>query len=171
MVAAQIFLTGFVLLSAFDIFYFHLWKERLTSSAKHLHETRLHAWGNGITAALALCLAWLEWHGWTILLPLGLIAWESALGILDYLEEKRSRPVKFLEKAAHWCMLLLHTGFLFCAAPSAWDWWQKSSHTVVSPGTLSISLTLSALLLLGGAISESRVFRRFQKPKAAPEDV
>lgn len=160
MTASLGFLTAFSLLSAFDVFYFHLWKERLPSRGEFARETGLHAKGNTVTAAMTLSLAWFEWHGWTILLPLLLLAVESALGILDYLEEKRSRAVKRPEKAAHWCMLLLHTAFVICAALPAWGWFQENSRILYSPGSLSPALTLGAILLLGGAISESRVFRQ-----------
>lgn len=150
------FLAAFCALSAFDVFYFHVWKERLTHRSEYRRETLLHAWGNGITGCLALALAWFEWRGWALLFPLLLIVAETILGILDYLEEKRSREVGRNEKAAHILMLFLHTGFAVLAGVKALELWARQSAVAPAATVMSIPLTLAAIFLLAGAAMEGR---------------
>jgi hypothetical protein len=150
------FLTAFCALSALDAFYFHVWKERLARRPAFQQEAVLHSFGNGITGLLALALAWFEWRGFAILLPLGLVAAESGLGVLDYLEEKRCRAVALPEKAMHLCMLFLHTGFAVSAIAPALEWWSQDSQVVPASHVLQYPLTLAAIALLAGAACESK---------------
>ncbi len=150
------FLTAFCALSALDAFYFHVWKERLAKQSVFQREAALHSRGNGITGLLALALAWFEWRGFAIVLPLALIAAETGLGILDYLEEKRCRPVALPEKAMHLCMLFLHTGFAISAVSTALEWWKQESQVVPASHVLQYPLTLAAIALLAAAAYESR---------------
>lgn len=150
------FLFAFLLLSAFDGFYFHVYKEDLGTHAAFQRERSLHVQGNVISAALAMAVAWLEWHGWTLLLPLALLAGEIALSVLDYFEEKRVRNPHPAEKALHWSMLCVHTAFALLALPAALLWWSAPTELIPTTGLQSAALTAASLALLAAAAVEAR---------------
>ena len=154
MTAALLFFLGFLVLSAFDALYFHVYRERLAAHSVSQRERMLHVRGNIAAAALGLMLAWFEWRGLWILVPLLFFAAELTFSILDYLEEKRVRTPGLPEKAVHWILAGLHTAFALLALPSALAWLLAPGE-VAFQNALTLPLTAASVLLFAAAIAEA----------------
>lgn len=113
-------LTFQAVVGAFDNFWHHELEARLPQRTSARHELRLHAAREGIYGLLFAGLAWLQWQGWWVLLPAGLLLAEMFITIADFLEEDRSRKLPPLERALHTVLAVSYGLLLGLIGPMFW---------------------------------------------------
>ncbi len=116
-----VLLTVQSLLGAFDNFWHHEREARLPQRTSARHELRLHAAREAIYGLLFASFAWLQWRGWWVLLPAGLLVAELFITIADFLEEDRSRKLPPLERALHTVLAVSYGLLVGLAGPLFWQ--------------------------------------------------
>ena len=116
-----VLLTVQSLLGAFDNFWHHELEARLPQRTSARYELRLHAAREAIYGLLFASFAWLQWSGWWVLLPAGLLLAEMFITIADFLEEDRSRKLPPLERALHTVLAVSYGLLVGLAGPLFWQ--------------------------------------------------
>lgn len=115
------------LAGAFDNFWHHELEARLPQRISARHELRLHSAREAIYGLLFAGLAWVQWQGWWVMLPAGLLLVEMFITIADFLEEDRSRKLPPLERALHTVLAVSYGLLLGVIAPLFWQAAQRPS--------------------------------------------
>ena len=115
------------LVGAFDNFWHHELEARLPQRISARHELRLHSVREAIYGLLFAGLAWVQWQGWWVMLPAGLLLVEMFITIADFLEEDRSRKLPPLERALHTVLAVSYGLLLGVIAPLFWQAAQRPS--------------------------------------------
>lgn len=116
-----VLLTVQSLLGAFDNFWHHELEARLPQRQSARYELRLHAAREAIYGLLFASFAWLQWSGWWVLLPAGLLVVELFITIADFLEEDRSRKLPPLERALHTVLAVSYGLLVGLVGPVFWQ--------------------------------------------------
>ena len=100
------------LLGAFDTIYHHEIKVALPQQVTAKLELKIHAIRAMLYGTLFIGLAWFEWHGHFIWLPITLVLIEVALTLWDFIIEDQSRLLPASERITH-TLLAINGGAAF----------------------------------------------------------
>lgn len=109
------------LVGAFDNFWHHELEAKLPQRKSARYELRLHSAREAIYGLLFAGFAWVQWQGWWLLLPVGLLLAEMFITIADFLEEDRSRKLPPLERSLHTVLAVSYGLLLGVLAPVFWQ--------------------------------------------------
>ncbi|HVR46521.1 MAG TPA: hypothetical protein VMT95_07815 [Candidatus Binatia bacterium] len=144
MTVALCVLVALALMGAFDTIVYHEHVARLPHDPVARLELKLHASRDFVYAVLFATLAWLEPHGWAVLLLALLLAVEIAITLSDFIVEDRTRKLPAGERSMHALMGITYGVFLALLWPNAAAWLgAPAGFATTSYGWLS--LVLSAL--------------------------
>ena len=127
MTAALSVLIVMALMGAFDTIVYHELVARLPHHPAARRELQLHASRDFVYAALFGSLAWLQPHGWVVLLLAILLATEIAITLSDFIVEDRTRKLPPGERAIHAIMGITYGIFLTLLFPNAVGWLSASA--------------------------------------------
>ena len=134
------------LMGAFDTIVYHELVARLPSNLAARRELQLHASRDFVYAVLFGSLAWLQPHGWAVLLLAVLLAMEIAITLSDFIVEDRTRKLPPGERAMHAVMGITYGIFLALLFPNAPAWFgAPSGFEAASYGWISWALSASAV--------------------------
>jgi uncharacterized protein len=122
MTAALYVLIVMALMGAFDTIVYHELVARLPCDPAARRELQLHASRDFVYAVLFGSLAWLQPHGWAVLLLAVLLATEIAITLSDFIVEDRTRRLPPGERTMHALMGINYGIFLTLLFPSAVGW-------------------------------------------------
>ncbi|HEV2740752.1 MAG TPA: hypothetical protein VGU66_19480 [Candidatus Elarobacter sp.] len=122
MTAALSVLIVMALMGAFDTIVYHELVARLPHDPAARRELQLHASRDFVYAVLFASLAWLQPHGWVVLLLAVLLATEIAITLSDFIVEDRTRKLPPGERAMHAIMGITYGIFLTLLFPHAAGW-------------------------------------------------
>jgi uncharacterized protein len=122
MTAALCVLIVMALMGAFDTIVFHELVARLPRHPSARRELELHASRDFVYTVLFGSLAWLQPHGWLVLLLAILLAIEIAITLSDFIVEDRTRKLPPGERAMHAVMGITYGVFLALLFPNAAGW-------------------------------------------------
>ncbi len=146
MTAVLCVLIMLALLGAFDTVVYHEIIARLPHVPAAQRELQLHAVRDFIYATLFGMLAWMQPHGWAMLLLATLLAIEIAITLSDFIVEDRTRKLPPGERAMHALMGITYGVFLALLYPNAIGWLSApAGFATVSYGWLSWTLSIFAL--------------------------
>ncbi|WP_051302971.1 TIGR01777 family oxidoreductase [Comamonas composti] len=168
-----ILLTVQSLLGAFDNFWHHEREARLPQRTSARYELRLHAAREAIYGLLFASFAWLQWSGWWVVLPAGLLVTELFITIADFLEEDRSRKLPPLERALHTVLAVSYGLLVGLVGPLFWQAAQDAPGVVVVTHgwwTVLFSLASAGVLLwsLRNALAVHKLGAMLEELQAAP---
>jgi hypothetical protein len=150
MIAALCVLLALALMGAFDTIVFHELVARLPWTPGARRELQLHAARDVAYFVLFASLAWLEPHGWLVLLLALLLATEIGITLSDFIVEDGTRKVSAGERSMHAIMGITYGIFVALLFPQAIGWaHEPTGFANASYGTLSWLLSLFALGVLG----------------------
>jgi hypothetical protein len=156
MTAALCVLIALALMGAFDTILYHELVARLPHDPAARRELQLHASRDFVYMVLFGSLAWLQPHGWAVLLLAVLLATEIAITLSDFIVEDRTRKLPPGERAMHAVMGITYGIFLALLFPNAAGW--LGAPTGFEPASYGwISWVLSAFAL-GVGLSGIRDF-------------
>ena len=148
-----VLLTVQSLLGAFDNFWHHELEARLPQRKTARLELRLHAAREAIYGLLFASFAWLEWRGWWVLLPAGLMVAELFITVADFLEEDRSRKLPPLERALHTVLAVSYGLLLGLVGPVFWQAAQLPAGVVVQThGGWTVMFSLASACVLAWSL-------------------
>ncbi|MEA2785873.1 MAG: uncharacterized protein QOF71_1977 [Candidatus Eremiobacteraeota bacterium] len=122
MTAALCVLIALALMGGFDTIVFHELVAKLPDNPAAQRELRLHASRDCVYVVLFGSLAWLEPHGWLVLLLAALLATEIAITLSDFIVEDRTRRLPPGERAMHAIMGITYGVFAALLFPHAVRW-------------------------------------------------
>jgi uncharacterized protein len=109
-------------LGALDTLVYHELWARLPGTPSARRELRLHAARDFAYAILFGTLGWVAWHGALTWALAGLLLFEIAITLWDFIEEDRTRRLPAGERVMHSVMAILYGGFLANLIPELRDW-------------------------------------------------
>ncbi|MBB6577688.1 uncharacterized protein (TIGR01777 family) [Comamonas odontotermitis] len=155
-----VLLTVQSLLGAFDNFWHHEREARLPQRTSARHELRLHAAREAIYGLLFASFAWLQWRGWWVLLPAGLLVAELFITIADFLEEDRSRKLPPLERALHTVLAVSYGLLVGLAGPLFWQAAQlPGGVSVVTHGSWTPMFSVASVCVLAWSVRNALAVR------------
>lgn len=158
-----ILLTVQSLLGAFDNFWHHELEARLPQRTSARHELRLHAAREAIYGLLFASFAWLQWSGWWVLLPAGLLLAEMLITIADFLEEDRSRKLPPLERALHTVLTVSYGLLLGLAGPLFWQAAQgEPGVRIVTHGAWTLMFSAASVCVLAWSLRNGLAVRKLE---------
>ena len=122
MTAALSVLIALALMGAFDTIVFHELVAKLPSNPAARRELQLHASRDCVYVILFASLAWLQPHGWLVLLLAALLATEIAITLSDFIVEDRTRRLPPGERTMHAIMGITYGVFVALLFPHAVGW-------------------------------------------------
>ena len=122
MTAALSVLIALALMGAFDTIVFHELVAKLPNNPAARRELQLHASRDCVYVILFGSLAWLQPHGWLVLLLAVLLATEIAITLSDFIVEDRTRRLPPGERAMHAIMGITYGVFAALLFPHAVGW-------------------------------------------------
>jgi hypothetical protein len=122
MTAALCVLIALGLMGALDTVVYHELVARLPHDPAARRELQLHASRDFVYLVLFGSLAWLQPHGWAVLLLAVLLATEIAITLSDFIVEDRTRKLPPGERAMHAVMGITYGIFLALLFPNAAAW-------------------------------------------------
>jgi hypothetical protein len=122
MTAALSVLIVMALMGAFDTIVFHELIARLPHDPAARRELQLHASRDFVYVVLFGSLAWLQPHGWPVVLLGILLATEITITLSDFIVEDRTRKLPPGERAMHAIMGITYGIFLALLFPNAAGW-------------------------------------------------
>jgi len=154
--AALCVLLALALMGAFDTIVYHELVARLPSTPSARRELQLHAARDGIYFILFASLAWLEPHGWLVLVLALLLATEIAITLSDFLVEDGTRKLPPGERSMHALMGITYGIFVALLFPHAIAWSHDSTGLApASYGALTWLLSIFALGVLGSGVRDA----------------
>lgn len=145
MTAALCVLVVLALMGAFDTIVYHEHVARLPHDPVARLELQLHASRDFVYAILFVTFAWLEPHGWAVLLLAALLAVEIAITLSDFIVEDRTRKLPPGERTMHALMGITYGVFLALLWPNAAAWLAAPAGVgTASYGWLSLILSAFA---------------------------
>ena len=148
------------LVGAFDNFWHHELEARLPQRISARHELRLHSAREAIYGLLFAGLAWVQWQGWWVMLPAGLLLVEMFITIADFLEEDRSRKLPPLERALHTVLAVSYGLLLGVIAPLFWQAAQRPSALMLtSHGLWSWLFSVASIGVLAWSVRNAIAVR------------
>jgi len=111
----EIFLNLFIiqaLMGAFDTLYHHELKVALAQRINARLELYIHAVRAVLYGILFVGLAWFEWHGFWVILLIGIVLIEVGLTLWDFVVEDKTRLLPSSERITH-TLLAINGGALF----------------------------------------------------------
>ena len=148
------------LVGAFDNFWHHELEARLPQRISARHELRLHSVREAIYGLLFAGLAWVQWQGWWVMLPAGLLLVEMFITIADFLEEDRSRKLPPLERALHTVLAVSYGLLLGVIAPLFWQAAQRPSALMLtSYGLWSWLFSVASISVLAWSVRNAIAVR------------
>ena len=148
------------LAGAFDNFWHHELEARLPQRISARHELRLHSAREAIYGLLFAGLAWVQWQGWWVMLPAGLLLVEMFITIADFLEEDRSRKLPPLERALHTVLAVSYGLLLGVIAPLFWQAAQRPSALMLtSYGLWSWLFSVASISVLAWSVRNAIAVR------------
>lgn len=149
------------LLGGIDTAVNHEYLERLPQRLEARNEVGLHAARDTIYAMLFAGLAWFEWHGVFAVFIGALLLGEVAVTACDEFIENRIRVLPQNERVMH-VFLILNFGFVIAALVPTLIAWVSLPPAVVRTdhGTLSLALSVLALIAIAWAIRDALAWRR-----------
>ncbi|WP_077000596.1 TIGR01777 family oxidoreductase [Variovorax sp. KK3] len=156
------------LLGAFDNLWHHEMGARLPQRASARIELALHAAREAIYGLLFIGLAWLEWRGLWVLLPVGLLVTDVVITCADFLEEDRTRTLPPLERVLHTVLAVGFGALLGLLAPVFLQWLRSpSALVVVYQGAWSWCFSFGSVVLMLWSLRNLRAAMQW---RAAPTD-
>ena len=156
-----VLLTVQSLLGAFDNFWHHEREARLPQRTSARYELRLHAAREAIYGLLFASFAWLQWRGWWVLLPAGLLVAEMFITIADFLEEDRSRKLPPLERALHTVLAVSYGLLVGLVGPLFWQAAQlPAGVSVVTHGEWTAMFSVASLCVLAWSVRNALAVRK-----------
>jgi hypothetical protein len=113
------------LMGAFDTIVYHELVARLPHDSAARRELQLHASRDFVYAVLFGSLAWLQPHGWPLLLLAVLLATEIVITLSDFIVEDRTRKLPPGERAMHAIMGITYGVFLTLLFPKTAGWFAE----------------------------------------------
>lgn len=160
MTAALCVLLVLALMGAFDTIVFHELVARLPSTPAARRELQLHAARDVAYFILFASLAWLEPHGWLVLVLAVLLATEIGITLSDFIVEDGTRKLPAGERSMHAIMGITYGIFVALIFPQAAGWaHQPTGFSAASYGLLTWLLSLFALGVLGSGIRDALAAR------------
>ena len=167
MTAALAVLIVMALMGAFDTIVYHELVARLPHDAAARRELQLHASRDFVYAVLFGSLAWLQPHGWVVLLLAILLATEIAITLSDFIVEDRTRKLPPGERAMHAIMGITYGIFLTLLFPNAAGWlaapagFAGASYGWISwiLSAFAVSVALSGIRDLAASYMLARAFK------------
>jgi uncharacterized protein (TIGR01777 family) len=138
-------LTVQTLLGALDTLWNHEIVERLPSRRGARHELLAHALRAFAYAGLFVALAWREWHGFWALLIAAVLLFETAVTIIDFVIEDRTRRLPAFERVLHTVLTLMFGVVLMAMAPVLTAWFEQPTARVEVSHGFSAWLTAMAV--------------------------
>lgn len=146
MTAALSVLIVLALMGAFDTIVYHEFVARLPQDPAAQRELLLHALRDFAYAVLFGTLAWLEPHGWPVMLLAALLAIEIAITLSDFIVEDGTRKLPPGERTMHALMGITYGVFVTLLYPNAVGWFSEpSALQTASYGWQSWTLSTFAL--------------------------
>lgn len=146
MTAALCVLFALALQGAFDTIVYHEFVAGLPHEPTARRELQLHAFRDFVYMVLFVVLAWLQPHGWAVLLLVMLLAIEIVITLSDFIVEDRTRKLPSGERTMHALMGITYGIFLALFYPIAAGWFSApAGFEIASYGWLSWSLSIFAL--------------------------
>jgi len=146
MTAALSVLIVLALMGAFDTIVYHEFVARLPQNPAAPRELQLHALRDFVYAVLFAMLAWLEPHGWAVLLLATLLGIEIAITLSDFIVEDGTRKLPSGERTMHALMGITYGVFVALLYPNAIGWLNApSAFQSASYGWQSYTLSAFAL--------------------------
>jgi hypothetical protein len=146
MTAALYALIALALMGAFDTIVYHELVARLPHDPAARRELQLHASRDFVYLVLFGSLAWLQPHGWAVLLLAVLLATEIAITLSDFIVEDRTRKLPPGERVMHAVMGITYGIFLALLFPNAAAWLDApAGFAAASYGWISWVLSAFAL--------------------------
>lgn len=156
-----ILLTVQSVLGAFDNFWHHELEARLPQRTSARYELRLHAAREAIYGLLFASFAWLQWSGWWVLLPAGLLLAEMLITIADFLEEDRSRKLPPLERGLHTVLTVSYGLLLGLAGPLFWQAAQGEPRVrIVTHGAWTLMFSVASVCVLAWSVRNMVAVRK-----------
>ncbi|MDR0215117.1 MAG: TIGR01777 family oxidoreductase [Comamonas sp.] len=160
------------LVGAFDNFWHHELEARLPQRTSARHELRLHSAREAIYGLLFAGLAWVQWQGWWVMLPAGLLLVEMFITIADFLEEDRSRKLPPLERALHTVLAVSYGLLLGVIAPVFWQAAQQPSALILtSHGLWSWLFSVASAGVLAWSVRNALAVRELGRMAASLMDL
>ncbi len=156
MTAALCVLLVLALMGAFDTIVFHELVARLPQTPAARRELQLHAARDAAYFILFASLAWLEPHGWLVLVLAALLATEIGITLSDFIVEDGTRKLPAGERSMHAIMGITYGIFVALIFPHALGWaHEQTGFAATSYGVLTWLLSLFALGVLGSGIRDA----------------
>jgi uncharacterized protein len=155
------------LMGAFDNLWHHELGAKLPQRESARHELALHAAREAIYALLFIGLAWVQWNGAWVVLPVALLLVEIVVTCADFLEEDRGRRLPPLERLLHTWLAVSYGVLLGVLAPVFVQW--QASPTglrVAGHGIASWFFTMCGVLVIGWAVRNAIAVRGLRPPVA-----
>ena len=170
MTAALCVLIVLALMGSFDTIVFHELVARLPRDPAARRELQLHASRDFVYVVLFGSLAWLQPHGWTVLLLAVLLATEIAITLSDFIVEDRTRKLPPGERAMHALMGITYGIFVALLFPNAAGWLAAPASFepafygwiswILSAFALGVGLSGTRDLIASFALARARIAER-----------
>ncbi|HEX9627170.1 MAG TPA: TIGR01777 family oxidoreductase [Acidiferrobacterales bacterium] len=154
-------------LGAVDTLYHHELRAALPQQPGAAVELRIHALRSLLYGLLFAGLAWFDWGGAWLIVPMAVLLVEVVLTLWDFLVEDRSRLLPRSERVLH-TLLAINGGAVFALlALHAPHWWalptglHRASH-----GWLSVAFSLFAAGVTASGIRDAIASRRLRRRAA-----
>lgn len=148
---------------AFDTLVYHEYLQHLPTRKKARLELRLHALRDFAYAIVFGSLAWVEWRGALAWVFAGILLFEIAITLWDFIEEDATRPLPPGERVMHTLMAIIYGAFLANLAPQLWSWSQSATgFGLVHYGLMSWLMSLMAIGVFGSGVRDWAASMRSQ---------
>ena len=157
LIIAQTLLIVQGIFGTFDTLYYHEWVGKLASNPEAKLELKLHSLRSFIYASIFAMLAWIELHGFFVLILIMLLITEIFLTLWDFVEEDTFRVLRRGERISHAIMGIIYGAFLAFLIPVIFDWLiEPSAIILIDYGVFTWILTLMAIGITVSAIRDGK---------------
>lgn len=156
----QVLLVFQVCLGALDTVWHHELSEQLANREPQRRELGWHAARSLLYALLLALLAWCDFRGYWVLLPLALFAVELMITLADFVEEDQSRCLPPTERVLH-TVMAINAGAILAIWVNAAEWDRWHSTIAWRPfDAFAVFLSALAVLAFGSGLRDAFAARK-----------